>query len=75
MANYPQPPFKKFVKTDSGLILEVGNKNSYLDKNGNWEIEHKNYEMLDDKKTLCISMCCSTIVATADSKEELIRHL
>lgn len=67
---YPQPPFKKFVKTLNGEVLEVGNKPSFLTTDGKWEIEHEEYT--HDRKTLYINYRYDLIVATADTKGELL---
>ena len=66
---YPQPPFKKFVRIVDGQVLEVGNNASFLNNEGRWELEHKEY--IKKNKTLYVNNRCDLIVATADSKEEL----
>lgn len=79
---YPQPPFKKFVKTENGYIIEVGWRNpepAEYKKNGEpkpsagWEICWDG--VLHDavtNKPIGFTRMCDVIVATADTREELL---
>ena len=75
---YPQPPFKKFVKTESGEILEpnyntaniepaVYNRNGYPLFRFGWEIRYTRY-FIDGSGSITFG---EKIIATADTKEEL----
>ena len=75
---YPQPPFKKFVKTKSGFILEPNYRKADItpacfNRNGTplfrfgWEISWEG-KFADNGGYVSL---CDLIVATADTKEEL----
>ena len=73
--NYPQPPFKKFVKCEYGKILEVQPHNhiepAVFSKNGKpltrfgWTITYTEYFANG------IITFVDKVIATADTKEEL----
>lgn len=76
---YPQPPFKKFVKTEVGDILQpdyksiwiepaVYNKKGYPLFRFGWLIMYDKH--FEDGSGI-ITLSCK-IVATADTKEELL---
>lgn len=75
---YPQPPFKKFIKTEKGDILEpdyksaqiepaVYNRNGYPLFRFGWSITYSK-RFLDNSGFVTFN--CK-IIATADTKEEL----
>ena len=78
---YPQPPFKKYVKTESGVIIEScykdGSSRFYVphsySKNGfpllryGFDISYTRY-FKDGTGSITFS---ERVVATADTKEEL----
>lgn len=71
---YPKPPFKKYVKTSQGIIfttdkhrIEPSNERKNV-----WEIIYCGW-ILDDKgRTKTSVSLYDLIVATADTKEELL---
>lgn len=77
---YPQPPFKKYVKTSNGTILLVGEKRYYpavYNKRGTplvrfgWEICWGGQVADKEGNIIAFVDFCDVIVATADTKEEL----
>jgi len=73
---YPQPPFKKYIKTDLGAILEV-DKHRIEPSEGNgkkygWEIIYSGWMIDDTNKTKTSVSLSDLIIATADTKEELL---
>ena len=79
---YPQPPFKKFVKTKSGYLVEVKphsnvepavyNKNGYPLTRFGWEISWGATMVDKDGKVTGFIDLVDVIVETADTKEELL---
>lgn len=80
---YPQPPFKKFVKTEGGKILEtekhrlsiqpaVYNKNGYPLVRFGWEIGYGGTIFDKDGKAVGLIDFVDKIAATADTKEDLL---
>lgn len=77
MKKYIQPPFKRFVKLESGKILELKWRTpepSDFDKKGNpisWEVIYDDVFCGVDGKPIGIATYCDVIVATADTEDEL----
>ena len=79
----PQPPFKRFVKTKRGVILEPNYHTAKIEpatfskKTGlplfqyGWEIVYRGHMVNKQGDCLGEVEVCDLIVATADTREEL----
>ena len=78
---YPQPPFKNFVKTESGYIIPLSwrhvepvklKRNGAANPKYGWEISWDATICNAEGKPCGFASMCDVIVATADTKEELL---
>ena len=70
-SKYPKPPFKKWIATENGLLVEKGNNPIEFDEEEQGYVITAPVKLYRGDKFVKIVECSDLIVASADVREEL----